>query len=112
MLQALQRHEEPAANLRSWFPPESGVLQRIAQLHAEFPDGFSVSKRKIVKRASFWNNMGDCDPDGFLHMASIEVERENKARWRRIKGSLWVYVMELAGKRQREGAPKVDEVVT
>ena len=107
LMSAKDRHqaqEEPAANLRSWFPPDSGVLERIAALRAEYPDGFEVTKRKIMKRASFWNNMSDCDPDGFLHMASIEVECENKARWRRIKGSLWVYLMEQAGKRAPDPA--------
>ena len=46
VLQALQQNEEASANLQSWFPPASGILQRIAQLHAAYPAGFTVQKEE------------------------------------------------------------------
>ena len=33
VLTALQQNEEAAQNVRSWFPPSSGPLERIQQLH-------------------------------------------------------------------------------
>jgi len=46
VLQALQQNEEAKANLKSWFPPD--VLQRIEQLHAEYPGGFVVKPADSV----------------------------------------------------------------
>ena len=40
VLEALQKGAESASNLRAWFPPESGVLEKIKRLHDANPGGF------------------------------------------------------------------------
>jgi len=42
VLTALQQKPASVACLNSWFPPEVGVLERIAKLHKEHPQGFRI----------------------------------------------------------------------
>jgi len=46
VLNALQGNPEAAKNLKSWFPPESGVLEKIKTLHGQYPGGFKVVKKE------------------------------------------------------------------
>jgi len=98
VLHALQAHEEAAHNLNSWFPPESGVLKRIAEIHAEYPDGFIVAnedemRRTVNKRASVYRNITDCDPCEMADIYTNEVGRETKARWQRIRGAVKMHML-------------------
>ena len=84
VLEALQQGSgEQMANLRNWFPPESGVLNRIAEMHAEMPDGFKVVNEGDNKDKG--KSFVDCDTRDIGHLALLEVFREVKARWRRIR---------------------------
>ena len=101
VLHALQQHAEGVANLRSWFPPASGVLERIAALHADHPRGFVVVKEEqptLGRGPSFYKKMTDCDSREIVSFASLEVARETKARWRRIRV--------LLVQRMRQQGPK------
>ena len=40
VLEALRSSAEQKANLNAWFPPVTGVLDRIEKLHATYRDGF------------------------------------------------------------------------
>jgi len=51
VLQALQQHDEASSNLRSWFPPESGVLRRIETIQAAYPNGFSLAGPSEIPRS-------------------------------------------------------------
>jgi len=42
VLQALKRSPDGAMNIKSWFPPESGILDKIESMHAAFPGGFKA----------------------------------------------------------------------
>ena len=41
ILNALQQHSESIQNFQSWFPPSSGILEKISRIHSEFPYGFT-----------------------------------------------------------------------
>jgi len=49
VLVALQGNPEAAKNLKSWLPPESGVMEKIKTLHAQYPGGFKVVKKDDEK---------------------------------------------------------------
>ena len=102
VLEALQQQEEASQNLQSWFPPASGVIERIEQLHAAHPQGFVVkrdsddspvkpqkngakSSLKNSRRASFFTNMIDAETRDMANIAENEMRRELKARYRRIR---------------------------
>ena len=126
MLEALRRHDEGAANLRSWYPPSSGVLARIEQLHSQYPAGrrgarddaakprhphrhlhpplnpgkypsgfetLEKTPRPNYRTPSFWSNLTDCDTRDMANFATLEVRRENKARWRRIRGAIKMHML-------------------
>ena len=99
--------EEAAANISSWFPPESGVLERIDELHSKYPEGFKLEEvfRKRPVRASFYKNITDCDTRELASYSDLQVYRENKFRWRRIRGSMKMEMM----KSVAEGAPMAPE---
>ena len=99
--------EEAAANINSWFPPESGVLERIDELHSKYPEGFKLEEvfRKRPVRASFYKNITDCDTRELASYSDLQVYRENKFRWRRIRGSMKMEMM----KSVAEGAPMAPE---
>ena len=46
VLKALQGNAEAMNNLKSWFPPESGVLDKIKSMHSNNPNGFKVLKKE------------------------------------------------------------------
>ena len=96
VLRALQQQPEAARNLQSWFPPESGVLDRIVQLHSDYPEGFSVVDQAplpLSRRASFFSKLADCDTRDVANFASLEVRRETEARWRRIRAALRMHML-------------------
>ena len=51
VLNALQGNPEAASNLKSWFPPESGVLDKIKKMHSSSSEGFKVLKKEKVVEA-------------------------------------------------------------
>eukprot|EP00316_Scyphosphaera_apsteinii_P007806 CAMPEP_0119346668 /NCGR_PEP_ID=MMETSP1333-20130426/108123_1 /TAXON_ID=418940 /ORGANISM="Scyphosphaera apsteinii, Strain RCC1455" /LENGTH=849 /DNA_ID=CAMNT_0007359179 /DNA_START=509 /DNA_END=3059 /DNA_ORIENTATION=- len=65
VLEALKQEEEAAINLQSWFPPDSGVLQRIAQIRADYPNGFQIRNAtrltELRRRGSVWLHLQDWD---------------------------------------------------
>jgi len=96
VLRALQQQPEAARNLQSWFPPESGVLDRIVQLHSDYPEGFSVVDQAplpLSRRASLFSKLADCDTRDVANFASLEVRRETEARWRRIRAALRMHML-------------------
>lgn len=112
VLHALQQNEEASENLRSWFPPSSGVLERIQALHDASPNGFSVvkdtepelsaslSKKGARRRGSTYANdlrkdikafeLGrqDTETRDEANLVDLLVRREMKARYARIRVSL------------------------
>lgn len=98
VLQALRAQPEAAANLESWFPPESGVLQRIEDIHGQHGEGFRIvvvarseeAQRadKLVRHGSVWKAMTDCDTRDMGHLGALEVAQEVKIRWRRVRCNL------------------------
>ena len=91
VLQALQQHKEASENFRSWLPPASNLLQRIDELHEAYPAGFTVAVAPPARRQSFFANMADCDGFDLANYASLEVRRETKARWQRIRSAMKVH---------------------
>ena len=112
VLHALQQNEETSENVRSWFPPSSGVLERIQALHDASPNGFSVvadtevaehsaslSKKGARRRGSTFANdlrkdikafeLGqDTETRDEANLVDLLVRREMKARYARIRVSL------------------------
>ena len=109
VLHALQQNEEASENVRSWFPPSSGVLERIQALHDASPNGFSVVKdteaaehsaRKGARRrgSTFANDLRkdikalelgqDTETRDEANLVDLLVRREMKARYARIRVSL------------------------
>jgi hypothetical protein len=109
VLHALQQNEETSENVRSWFPPSSGVLERIQALHDASPNGFSVVKdteaaehsaRKGARRrgSTFANDLRkdikalelgqDTETRDEANLVDLLVRREMKARYARIRVSL------------------------
>ena len=95
VLEALQQNEDGARNLKAWFPPESGVLERIEQIHATYPEGFQTDvqeKHSIAiatgRSKSMYMNMSDLSSLEIADFAELEVKKETKARWRRIRTCL------------------------
>jgi len=110
VLHELQQHEEANTNLKCWFPPESGVLERIEELHAEYPGGFGAGEeKKLRRRSSFWRNMTDCDTRDVANLASLELVREVQARWVRIRVALRVQLRLIAQLRADAAATKAAE---
>jgi CRP-like cAMP-binding protein len=123
VLHALRAQETGRANLRSWFPPESGVLEQIEALQRRFPKGFTVvdeedakpptpvkaagngsdaeggppatPAKRTTRRASFFTNLQDCDGCDMASVASLEVKREANARWRRIRIAMKMHILSV-----------------
>ena len=107
VLEALKKTPDGPTNLAAWYPPESGVLQRIDELHAAHPDGFAIeraapqpdpadkppmNKLHVMKSArSVLNALADLSA---MEMADfsieVEVKREVRARWARVRASVCV----------------------
>ena len=122
VLHALQQNEEAAENLKSWFPPDSGLLQRIQDMHAAYPNGFSVlkeevhdeafSKKNSRRRGSTYANdlrkdikaftLGgssslDTETRDEANLVDLLVRREMKARYQRVRVSLLVSLKATPG---------------
>jgi hypothetical protein len=118
VLRALQQNEEASENVRSWFPPASGLLERIQELHDANPNGFRVvkdteavhdeafSKKGGRRRGSTYANdlrreiktfeSGNMDTETRDHASLIDlwIRRETKSRWKRVRISLRRYLKE------------------
>jgi len=47
VLQALKASPDGAMNLKSWFPPDSGILEKIEAMHHAHPGGFKTIERPV-----------------------------------------------------------------
>lgn len=119
VLRALQQNEEAAQNLQSWFPPASGLMERIQEMHAAYPNGFTVVKDEVVheeafakkknrRRGSTYANELRRDIKAFsldthnesrddASLADLMVRREMKTRYNRIRISLLVSLKGTSG---------------
>jgi len=48
VLEALKQNHEGASALKSWFPPESGVLDKIESMHHSYPLGFGKKANEVL----------------------------------------------------------------
>ena len=108
VLEALRSSAEQKANLNAWFPPVTGVLDRIEKLHATYRDGFcplppppkapSPKKPKVGKMKSLGVkqmglssmlalNLHDLDTREMGDFVTAEVRGEIKMRWRRVRNA-------------------------
>ena len=86
------------------FPPASGVLEEIEKLHARHPDGFKLeAEPKARRRGSVLVNFTDCDTRELASFCSLEVQRETKMRWRRIRVDMKMHLLE--GLREHREQP-------
>lgn len=44
VVEALAKNADGKMNLDIWFPPESGILSKLGQIHAKYPGGFKTAK--------------------------------------------------------------------
>jgi len=102
VLDTLRKSPEPqiVQNLKGWFPEEA--LKRIDEIHAEFPDGFSVSRMKRV--GSTVASMQDFTGEEMADFAREEVRKVVKARWKRIRSSLMMLARMMAEMDDEEHA--------
>lgn len=120
VLNALKANEDGKANLKSWFPPHAGVLERIETLHAAHPEGFAplpppvapagIKKKKTKMQrhmgaALLAMNLHDLDTREMGVFVEAEVRGEVKMRWRRVRNA---FVIE-ARLRKQMNARKSDK---
>jgi len=121
VLEALKATAEGPANLKSWYP-EQPLLERIAELHAQYPDGFTLKPkaaepmappgmlgkpgnmkdlRKLKSAKSMLNALQDLSTNEMADFAvGYEVKREVQKRWARVRNSLKVEMMHKVNARK------------
>jgi len=82
VLHALQEHEEGVYNLQHWFPPSSGVMERIKTMQAKFPKGFTVATSAD-------------DTRDMACAGEHEIVNVIAARWRRIRIAMKMQLLRL-----------------
>ena len=95
VLKALQTTAEGRQNLASWFPPGSGIVEKIEKLHAAYPDGFKVveeskaekAKKGRLKSTVFAMNFADLSTCEMADYAVAEARGEIKLRWQRARNA-------------------------
>ena len=108
VLCALKKNADGAKNLKSWFPPNSGVLERIEKLHGEYPNGFAplpqppdaagaarpamltkdaTRMRSMMGSALLAINLLDLECREMADYSMAEVRGEVKMRWRRARNA-------------------------
>lgn len=109
VLQALRTSEKAAPNLDAWFPPESGILDRIDAIHDDHPQGFrSRSSNHLQLRRS--------DISGDVHIRATELSSRLMRAMGRGKSSrslsptrggkmLWHAVPQSSPKNQKKAGP-------
>ena len=94
VLQAVRGHAEGKAALDAWFPPESGVIDSINELHKAHPDGHKplpppppseLKKKQTRSQLSLVLDLSEMDALDMAAFVDSEVKREIKKRWRRIR---------------------------
>jgi hypothetical protein len=121
VLEALRSTDEGAANLSSWFPPESGVLGKIGTLHSKYPRGFTKdgggegtpqhgsTPRKLGRKASQYTNAADLTGIDLVHFATAQVNKVITQRWRRIRKKL-ISQLKLGEAQEGEGTATLSDV--
>jgi hypothetical protein len=107
VLHELQQHEEANANLARWFPPDERILERVKEIHTRYPDGFKkMDEGENRRRPSFYVNLVDCDTREVGNFAELELTREVKARWRRVRAALLNKLQQRAMAGLSERSPR------
>eukprot|EP00931_Biecheleriopsis_adriatica_P049431 TRINITY_DN28597_c0_g1_i1.p1 TRINITY_DN28597_c0_g1~~TRINITY_DN28597_c0_g1_i1.p1 ORF type:complete len:767 (+),score=166.02 TRINITY_DN28597_c0_g1_i1:31-2331(+) len=105
VLQKLKKSPEGQRSLRSWFPPETGIVEMIEDICAKHPECFAVKKDNSgALRQTMTSAMKDVDGFEMADLVSHEVKRVVKARWKRIRTALMIYAkMQAGGKHHGAG---------
>jgi hypothetical protein len=86
--EALRKSPAAQSNLDAWYPPRSGIVARIEQIHEKSPDGFMVtsspSKREDMKRPSLNREEEACRGLNDL----LYVTPASRSPTRRISGAV------------------------
>jgi len=73
----LNSSEEASGPLLSWFPPESGLIQKIEDIHKEFPEGFAtfVDENAATSPKGRMSHIQDLDACERADMISLKAAR-------------------------------------
>jgi len=77
VFQDLRNCEAARGPLNSWFPAESGLLQKIEELHAEFPGGFEQREDVRGRRQTVGFDLDGCERAEIAQFKAVQRAQEH-----------------------------------
>lgn len=74
------------ANMKAWFPAESGILEQIEQLHAAHPNGYSTVQGAASRAPN--QPFDDMSCDEMVFFVEEQVRRAMTHRWANIRRAI------------------------
>mmetsp|Transcript_116694 Transcript_116694/g.182384 ORF Transcript_116694/g.182384 Transcript_116694/m.182384 type:complete len:1063 (-) Transcript_116694:255-3443(-) len=111
VLAALRNSSAAEENLRAWYP-KANILQKIDEIHAEFPDGFCAAACNKENVLTYGNEgsldgpggigrgscdspllplgcRGSCDVDMSLHQLHVDKTKTSSSKFKKFRGKVW-----------------------
>lgn len=86
LLEAIKENPQAFGPLKSWFPDESGLLEKIEALHHDFPDGFELGVGRGQNRTQrSMSQFGDLDS---CERAELAKSMLKKKHWGKVKAAV------------------------
>ncbi|CAJ1346184.1 unnamed protein product [Effrenium voratum] len=81
VLQAQMESPFCKAALEAWYPPQSGILEKVQALHEEFPDGLELASRSEVPQLQ--RSFSTCPDLDTLERATLasSIATAKSSRW-------------------------------
>merc|ERR1712187_1060751 len=76
--------EQARSAINAWYPADSGIVEKIEELHTMFPQGFCRLQTE-GNRAQFLSVMEDVEG---CEKADLATEVAKKSKWSRVKQKL------------------------
>ena len=83
VMEALGTSAEGRRNLEAWFPPSSGVVEKIEEIRAAHPRGFKDADELDALKTGT-----DLSGNDVVYFALAQVHKAQAARWKRIRRKL------------------------
>jgi len=98
VFKALLEHEHTKEVVKAWFPQESGLIEKMGEIHREFPKGFEKTTDGVAgeaMRKSFADDLDNCEK------TDLATHKANKKGWelakRKIAGVMRMRASILGG---------------
>jgi hypothetical protein len=92
-------HPNVQSSINVWSPPESGIRERIDEVHKKYPQGYEAKNSEKKKGTALWDE---------AEMALEKYQRIQRAKRKLLVVLMWISILQKSQKKVLEKKAKIE----